>query len=155
MAPLYALKAVDRILKKIMKNEIPFGGKTIVLGGDFRQVTPVIPKASKAKIIENSIKNTIKTSFKLLQLTVNMRADKDEIEFADWLLKIGNGQETNYNEIAEDLIKIPNECIVQNDLIEDLYGDITDTENFKDICILTTKNEFVDEMNERIQTEIS
>ena len=53
MAPLNALKAIDHLLQKIMKNHIPYGGKTIVLGGDFRQVTPVIPKASKAKIIEN------------------------------------------------------------------------------------------------------
>ena len=58
-----------------------------------------------------------------------MRANKDEREFADWLLKIGNNQVTNYNQFGEDLIRIPNQLIVKDDIIEDLYGDITDTEN--------------------------
>ena len=150
MAPLFALKAVDKLLQNLMKNNLPYGGKTIVLGGDFRQVTPVLPKASKAVIVQNSIKNTIKKSFHSLKLSINMRADKDEKFFADWLLKIGNGQEKNYNEFGEDMIKIPYECIVKDDLIEDLYGKITDPEQFKDICCLTTRNDFVDEINERV-----
>jgi len=39
-----------------MDNDVPFGGKTIVLGGDFRQVLPVIPHASRASTVQNSIK---------------------------------------------------------------------------------------------------
>ena len=38
MSPLHALNAIDRLLRKIMDIDLPFGGKTIVLGGDFRQV---------------------------------------------------------------------------------------------------------------------
>ena len=129
MAPKNALKAIDHLLQKIMNNNIPYGGKTILLGGDFRQVTPVIPKVSKAKILENSIKKIIISQFQLIKLTTNMRADKDEREFADWLLKIGNNQATNYNQFGEDLIRIPNQLIVKDDIIDDLYGDITDTEN--------------------------
>ena len=41
MAPLHALNAINRLLQKLMGNELPFGGKTIVLGGDFRQVNYV------------------------------------------------------------------------------------------------------------------
>jgi ATP-dependent DNA helicase PIF1 len=57
MAPLQALNTIDRLLRKLMNNDFPFGGKTIVLGGDFRQVTPVVTHANKTKIIENSIKS--------------------------------------------------------------------------------------------------
>jgi ATP-dependent DNA helicase PIF1 len=30
-------------------NVLPFGGKVVVLGGDFRQILPVIPKGSRDK----------------------------------------------------------------------------------------------------------
>ena len=42
MAPSYALKAVDILLRDIMNVDVPFGGKVMVLGGDFRQVLPVV-----------------------------------------------------------------------------------------------------------------
>uniref|UniRef100_UPI00358EF83A uncharacterized protein n=1 Tax=Myxine glutinosa TaxID=7769 RepID=UPI00358EF83A len=41
MAPAYALVAVDRCLWDVTSNNIPFGGKVLLLGGDFRQVLPV------------------------------------------------------------------------------------------------------------------
>ena len=47
MAPLQALNTIDRLLRKLMNNDFPFGGKTIVLGGDFRQVKPVVTHANK------------------------------------------------------------------------------------------------------------
>jgi hypothetical protein len=41
MAPSYALNAVDKLFKDLMSNELPFGGKVMLLGGDFRQCLPV------------------------------------------------------------------------------------------------------------------
>jgi ATP-dependent DNA helicase PIF1 len=32
MAPIMALNTIDRLLRKIMNNDLPFGGKVIVLG---------------------------------------------------------------------------------------------------------------------------
>lgn len=154
MAPIHALNAIDKLLRTLMQNELPFGGKVFILGGDFRQVTPVLPKANKAKIIEFSIKNKIRTDFEVLKLKTNMRSDPDEKIFANYLIDIGNGNEKTYNELGEDLIKIPEQCVVKGDIISDLYGDITDLNQLKDICCLSTKNEFVHELNERIQNEI-
>lgn len=37
MAPRYAIELMDRTLRDIVGNHILFGGKVIVLGGDFRQ----------------------------------------------------------------------------------------------------------------------
>ena len=53
----YAFEAVDRSLKDILSiNDLsltnaPFGGKTILLGGDFRQILPVVPKEKRQDIV--------------------------------------------------------------------------------------------------------
>ncbi|XP_057730177.1 uncharacterized protein LOC130945484 [Arachis stenosperma] len=39
--------------------DLPFGGKVVVLGGDFRQVLRVIPKGSRAKIVMASINSSV------------------------------------------------------------------------------------------------
>lgn len=44
----YVFKCVHRTFSDIMKNENPIGGKIAVLGGDFRQVLPVIRHGSQA-----------------------------------------------------------------------------------------------------------
>ena len=56
LANMYALICVNRLLQDIMGNDVPFGGKIIVLGGDFRQVLPVVPHGSRTATIANSIK---------------------------------------------------------------------------------------------------
>ena len=38
MAVKFHLEYVDRALKFVMQNDVPFGGKIIILGGDNRQV---------------------------------------------------------------------------------------------------------------------
>jgi ATP-dependent DNA helicase PIF1 len=52
MAPKYALDALDLLLRDIMQCDRPFGGKVVVLGGDFRQVLPVVRHASRAQLIQ-------------------------------------------------------------------------------------------------------
>ena len=52
MASIRALKAIDKLLRDIMNNNILFGGKVFVMGGDFRQTPPVVNKGSRAKILE-------------------------------------------------------------------------------------------------------
>jgi len=47
MANMHSLMCRNRFLKDIMDNDVPFGGMTIVFGGDFKQVLPVIPHASR------------------------------------------------------------------------------------------------------------
>ncbi|XP_024875804.1 uncharacterized protein LOC112457136 [Temnothorax curvispinosus] len=41
MAPRYALEIMDRTLRDIMNNDVLFGGKIVILGGDFRQLLPI------------------------------------------------------------------------------------------------------------------
>jgi hypothetical protein len=58
MALSYALKAVDILLRDIMNINVPFGGKIMILDGDFRQVLPVIRFASKSELVVASLKSS-------------------------------------------------------------------------------------------------
>nr|KYP34780.1 Uncharacterized protein 030L family [Cajanus cajan] len=49
MTNRYAFEALDRSLKDILDCNAPFGGKIMILGGDFCQVLPVVLKGTKAK----------------------------------------------------------------------------------------------------------
>ena len=51
MIPANALKAVDILLRDITQVDRPFGGKFMFLGGDFRQVLPVVPRAGREQTL--------------------------------------------------------------------------------------------------------
>ena len=55
MIPLQALDAADRLLRDLMETDEPFGGKVVVLGGDFRQVLPVLPHSARESIVSQTI----------------------------------------------------------------------------------------------------
>uniref|UniRef100_UPI00358E575D uncharacterized protein n=1 Tax=Myxine glutinosa TaxID=7769 RepID=UPI00358E575D len=114
MAPAYALAAVDRCLRDVTSNNIPFGGKVLLLGGDFRQVLPVVPRAAPAAIIATCIKRSkLWPKFKLLNLKSNMRANDDE-EFSKWLLSVGNGTVETIPD--SDLIRLPDRICVEDNM---------------------------------------
>ena len=45
MMSRYALDALDLMLRDICGNQITFGGKIMVFGGDFRQTLPIVRHA--------------------------------------------------------------------------------------------------------------
>ncbi|XP_058796670.1 uncharacterized protein LOC131667344 [Phymastichus coffea] len=56
MTPRYALEIVNRTLQNIMNNDVPFGGKIMILGGDFRQLLPIKINGTRAETLNLSIK---------------------------------------------------------------------------------------------------
>jgi hypothetical protein len=73
-------EALDRTMRDILSEKkpsnamLPFGGKPVVLGGDFRQILPVVHKGSRSAIVGASI--TISKLWQhvvLLKLHTNMR----------------------------------------------------------------------------------
>ncbi|XP_046605021.1 uncharacterized protein LOC124297753 [Neodiprion virginianus] len=50
MIPKNALELIDTTLKDIMEDTSPFGGKTIILGGDFRQVLPIVKRGGNGEV---------------------------------------------------------------------------------------------------------
>ena len=91
MIPSHALHAMNRYLQDITQDERPLGVKTVLLGGDFHQVLPVVPQVPPAVIIDTCLKHSpLWPLFKQHKLTRNMRTLPGEDEFAAWLLQVGN-----------------------------------------------------------------
>ncbi|XP_047264096.1 uncharacterized protein LOC124896570 [Capsicum annuum] len=90
-------QALDKSLRDILSfkdssnSQRPFGGKTVVFGGDFRQILHVNATLNSSYLWSHC---------QLLQLTKNMRlqgteidTDLDELrDFANWILDIGDGR---------------------------------------------------------------
>ncbi|XP_026458363.1 uncharacterized protein LOC113358855 [Papaver somniferum] len=74
-----ALEAVQRDLTNLMmeangENKLLFGKKPLVLGGDFRQILPVIEEGTREDIVNASIsKSRLWKHFTVFELTENMR----------------------------------------------------------------------------------
>lgn len=108
MTHKHCFEALDKSLRDILRftyedaEHRPFGGMTVVLGGDFRQILPVIPKGKMEHITSASIKRSyLWKNFEEYRLTENMRLNSSEgspeekaktDEFANWILDIGDGR---------------------------------------------------------------
>ena len=91
----------------------------MLLGGDFRQKAPVIPRASDAAIIESSIKNSNLWRFVTkLSLTENMRIEGQQ-EFNRWLIAIGNGTISDGEEQVNYLIEIPQQMQSSGNIVQE------------------------------------
>ncbi|KAH7657562.1 DNA helicase protein [Dioscorea alata] len=179
------LEALNKTLQDLLSETAPeastkpFGGKTIVLGGDFRQILPVIQYGSKEDIINATItQSQLWKECKVLKLNTNMRLHRNNLdeesrdqlrEFAEWLLQIGDGTiasiEKNHNDLDEgDWIEIPQYLLVENldnpiqSIIEAIYPQFqlnyAKTEYLRQRAIVTPYNEAVDILNETISNEI-
>ncbi|XP_019163618.1 PREDICTED: uncharacterized protein LOC109159959 [Ipomoea nil] len=101
----HCFEALDRTMRDLLRFVNPrsahqtFGGKTVVLSGDFRQILPVVPKGTRQDIVAA----TINTSYlwdncKVLRLTKNLRlksmsasTELQRLEnFAKWIAGIGD-----------------------------------------------------------------
>lgn len=55
MTKRQAVEALDRSLRDIMSCDMPFGGKVMLFGGDFRQVLPVVLRGTRAQITDATL----------------------------------------------------------------------------------------------------
>ena len=115
MANKAVLECVDAVLRKIMQNDAPFGGKVILLSGDFRQTCPVIPHGQREDVIEASIRSSyLWSDFDIYKLTIPMRQAEDE-ELQQYLDEIGAGASENVP------IAYMESCCLSTDLINFVY----------------------------------
>ena len=108
MAPREALDCVDRLLRDLMSQDVPFGGKVVVLDGDFRHVLPVMPHGSRETIVGHSIqRHPLWASGEVCihRLAYNMRAREDE-PWRQYLLQIGDGAVPRATQISPYAIRV-------------------------------------------------
>nr|KAJ0212743.1 hypothetical protein LSAT_V11C400157500 [Lactuca sativa] len=75
MAKRQTVEAVDRTMQDITNQKLPFGGKILVMGGDFRQVLSVMRRGTQAQIVDTSLRmSPLWASIKRLRLNINIRA---------------------------------------------------------------------------------
>lgn len=91
MANRAVLACVDETCRRVMQSTQPFGGKVVVLLGDFRQTCPVIRRGTKAEVINASIsRSPIWPRFTIYRLTIPIR-NADDPPFAAFVDAIGDG----------------------------------------------------------------
>ncbi|XP_076903118.1 uncharacterized protein LOC143558087 [Bidens hawaiensis] len=170
----HAFEALDRTLKDVMNVDLGntsgslFGGKVVVLGGDFSQILPVVQNGTRNDCVNATISSSyIWSNCKVLKLTKNMRltvgsqmSNTLEIkQFVDWLLDIGQGNLGGPND-GEATITIPEDLLIKDsldplsDLIDFVYPSMLDRFNdltyFQERALLAPLNDVVQEINDRI-----
>ncbi|XP_066361401.1 uncharacterized protein [Miscanthus floridulus] len=126
-----AFEALDRTFWDIQSQNcseaahLPFGGKVVVLGGDLRQILPVIEGGTPAQVINAAIVNSpLWSSVTVLTLTKNMRlsslgldsqARQELSDFSRWILDVGDGRVNSFAKEGETepaWIKIPHDLLL-------------------------------------------
>ena len=169
MLDKFLLEAMDRTLRDLMKkSDKPFGGKIIIIAGDFRQCLPVVKFATRPGIVKHCInQSSLWSHFKILKLTTNMRvnASGDGMleEFDKWTLKIGNGEIESATlpsnmiatKISPNTIDDPQSEVKAmeefcNKIFPNIETNISDRKWLEGRTILAATNEEVDMINEHI-----
>ena len=87
------LAAVDTLLQELMNCSKPFGGKPVLLGGDWRQTPPVARYVDRDAISSLTIASLPfwkNGNFKNFCLQENMRA-REDAPFASFCKQVGDG----------------------------------------------------------------
>ena len=152
----FAVEALDRTLRDVLDIDKPFGGITVLFGGDFRQTLPVVPRGSRHQILNASLRNSrLWRHVKMFFLKKNMRLDQTpESElFAQYLLKVGAGKNSNPDGTVTLYPEMRCGDTVDS-LIDAIYPGIVQGEKpddyFKNRTLLSCKNDDVDDLNSDI-----
>jgi len=172
-------KVFDRTMRDIMSYDgvdntnKPFGGVSVVLHGDFKQILSVVRKGDTHDILASSVNSSkLWSHCKVLTLTTNMhlrsstvRAEQDKIrKFAEWILSIGDGI-GSANESGEINLPILDELLIKDSsdplrsLVDFVYLDFLQNMKisnfFQERGILAPTLDAVDHVNEFLLSLVS
>ncbi|CAN1178292.1 ATP-dependent DNA helicase PIF1 [Linum perenne] len=154
-------------------NYRPFGGKSVLLGGDFRQTLPVITEGSRSDCLNASLtRSPLWHKCRLLHLSHNMRINDSstnlipifqDMNFSEWVLAVGDGRlplASGPSHIGTDLIDIPPCFLVErsgNDLASIVnivylqFSELFMSQSYiKERAIVTPTNKHVSVINDHI-----
>jgi hypothetical protein len=171
MTHRHAFEALDRTFRDLLSHRsedaagLVFGGKVVVLGGDLRQILPVVEGGDRPQVVNAAIVNSsLWKHVRVLSLTINMRlrnpdldieAQKEIAEFSKGEGKVDSVRDTGEAEgtcirIPRDLLLMPQENKFSF-MVDTVYPDLTtkysDACYLKNRAILTPTNEVADMIN--------
>uniref|UniRef100_A0A0D3BD38 ATP-dependent DNA helicase n=1 Tax=Brassica oleracea var. oleracea TaxID=109376 RepID=A0A0D3BD38_BRAOL len=173
----HSLEAVDRTFRDILSgtdttaSTKPFGGKTVLLGGDFRQILPVIQQGTRQETVNAALnRSQLWKHCKIFLLSQNMRVQAEEKDFADWILQVGDGiaakepQMQSTCDTPEDQIFIDDRILLPvtsnpletlcSSAFPDFANDYKDFSKLRETAILTPRNVTVDEINNFLVSKV-
>jgi hypothetical protein len=183
MTHRHAFETLDRTFRDIMSRENDdassqvFGGKVVVLGGDLRQILPIVEGGDRSQIVDVAIVNShLWAHVTVLTLSINMRlrspdldekAQQELTEFSRWVLDVGNGKidavkregesEATWIKVPRDLLLMPTGDNVSS-IVDVAYPDMAtkflDPQYLRARAILTPTNEDADAINSYITSLI-
>ncbi|KAK9050800.1 hypothetical protein SSX86_030230 [Deinandra increscens subsp. villosa] len=186
-APLqhrHVFEAVDRTFRDICRGNVfdaenrVFGGKLMVLGGDFRQILPVTPNAPRTVIVKSVLNRSaaIWGACRIFSLTSNMRLHDPNLStseatemrhFNNWVLSLGAGRLPAISLAGESdatWIRIPDDLLIPkaadpvaavvSDTFPDIANRINDITFLKERCVLCPTNDDVDSINLQVLQSI-
>lgn len=158
MTHRHCFEALDRTFRDLRNCSRLFGGLTMIFGGDFQQILPVVRNGSRSDIVNACFRNSyLWNDIEILKLRVNMRLQHSprDASFAEWLLDVGHGRHIDNN----GNIDIPPSMITptEDELINKIYEDIDHipltpppVDYFLDHAILAPRNVDVQQTNEKV-----
>ena len=177
MANRKCFEALDRTFRDIGKVKNPqaahiaFGGKVVVLGGDLRQILPVVEGGTKQDVISATvITSRLWVHVEILSLKQNMRLicsvddpyqQQEVAAFSKWILDIGEGKIPSVAKDGEDepsWITVPHGLLLPADddrlaaIVQSVYPNFESRYKnpayLSQRAILAPTNELTDTVNE-------
>ncbi|XP_078431766.1 uncharacterized protein LOC144703444 [Wolffia australiana] len=150
----HVYETLDRSIHDLMKTadpyleNIPFGGKVVVMGGDFRQMLPVIHKGSRAMIVNSALnRSDVWRHCSIFWLKTNVRVSLDHRAWSEFLLAVGEGRVGPNVYLPNDIRRVSS----LSDLITQVYGYFEDADSqLLSKTILTPLNEDVVAVNNMV-----
>lgn len=123
MCPTHALNVMDQVLRRIRGavefDDPAFGGMTMSLGGDFRQLPPVPGENETVKNVSPIFSGYVENAEKL-PLTKNMRTDVSELALSHTLKDVGEGRQQQHPELPPNSFMVPKEWVIESGDLNDL-----------------------------------
>ena len=163
MAYKHVDESLDRRLLDLFSCDLPFGGKVMVFGVDFREILPVIKRTSRGDVVSVCLNRSIIWRYVKARLLINNMSlrklsSQDSLEISEFSISLLRLREGTEPEDENQKVYIdPNFVHPWNDisgLIYFDYGDIVN--NYRDpkfICqriIMPLKNETTDVLNDHV-----
>lgn len=150
------IEVINLICKEMVPQyqNLPFGGKTVIFSGDFKQSLPVVPREGlNAQILACFQKSPLYNEFTKMKLTINQRMAQGQQAYLQLCREIGFG--TN-----GEFFWIPPEFLVQSkeELIDFVYPNFQNLlSNSKELLqrlILAPKIDNCDSINGMLMDEV-